>query len=81
MDASKLKVLRSLPYRVMPVCGLCLHGWFPKDDWGTCSVHTYEHEKHTGPRRSLSIHKFGTCKKFEPRPNLSHLGAFEEFLK
>jgi hypothetical protein len=81
MDPSKLKVLRKLPYKIQPCCGLCLHGWFPKDDWGTCSTHTYEHEKHTEGRRSLSIYKFGTCTNFERKPNLSYLGGFEEFLR
>lgn len=79
MDANKLKVLRALPYRINPCCALCQHGWFPKDDWGTCELHTYEHEKHTGPRRQLSIYKQGSCPKFEAKPHLEHLGAFREF--
>ena len=63
----------------MPVCGLCQHAWFPKDDWGTCTIQTYEHEKHTGPARQLSIHKYGTCKLFRLRVNVNFLGAFQEF--
>ena len=30
-------------------------------DWGTCMVNQYQHEKHTGPERDLSINKYGKC--------------------
>lgn len=84
MDANKLQVLRDLPYTVHPVCGLCVHGVFPtpNNDWGTCATLTYEHKKHTGPSRQLSIVKYGSCAKFEPDPvKTSNLQHYLEFLK
>ena len=81
MDADKLRVLHEIQYGVSRVCGLCRFGWFPNNDWGTCEQHTYEHEKHVPGRRQLSIHKFGSCPRFElaePRAHL--LGAFQRFL-
>ena len=79
MDPTKLRVLQGLPYRIQPVCGLCRHGWFPQNDWGTCEQTSYQHEKHAGPPRQLSVHKFGNCWKFERRDNLNFLGGFQEF--
>jgi hypothetical protein len=84
MDANKLQVLRDLPYKVQPVCGLCVHGVFPtpNNDWGTCGVQQYEHKKHTGPARQLSIVKYGSCPNFEQdHAKTFQLGTFEEFLK
>lgn len=84
MDANKLQVLRDLPYTVKAVCGLCVHGVFPtpNNDWGTCAVQQYEHKKHTGPARQLSIVKFGSCERFEADPlKTASLGHFLEFLK
>jgi hypothetical protein len=84
MDANKLQVLRDLPYTVAPVCGLCRHGVFPTphNDWGTCAALTYEHKKHTGPARQLSIVKYGSCAKFEADPvKTSNLQHYLEFLK
>lgn len=81
MDANKLKVLREVGYQIPGVCGLCRHGAFPKNNWGTCNVTTYSHQKHTGDDRQLSIHKFGSCPKFDADPNaVFGLLAFSEFL-
>jgi hypothetical protein len=82
MDANKLEVLRALPYRVQKVCGLCRHGGFvPNTDWGTCIRTQYEHKKHTGPARQLSITRFGSCEGFEPdERRVATLGAYQEFL-
>lgn len=80
MDANKLQVLQALPYQINRCCGLCKHGWFPQNDWGTCEVIKYDHEKHSGPPRKLSIHKYGHCPKFEAKANTT-LGAFQEFLE
>lgn len=82
MDANKLKVLREIGYQIMPVCGLCKHGSFVGADlWGGCKQHSYVHLKH-GREHDLSIHRFGTCPKFEADPSKTGLlVAFEEFLK
>jgi hypothetical protein len=81
MDANKLQVLRDLPYTVQPVCGLCVHGVFPQNEWGTCAAQTYDHKKHTGEPRQLSIVKYGSCAKFESDPEkTASLGAYQAFL-
>lgn len=79
MDKNKLQVLRELPFKIHKVCGLCKHGVF-KQDWGMCSNSTYSHLKHTGPERQLSIHRFGSCPKFEESSSVDGLGAYKEFL-
>lgn len=80
MDANKLTVLREVGYKINRCCGLCKHGWFPRDDWGTCELTTYEHQKHSGTPRKLSIHKYGRCPKFELK-HMTPLGPFAKFLK
>ncbi len=83
MDVNKLQVLRDLPYKVQRVCGLCVHGTFltPNNDWGTCAAQTYEHKKHTGPARQLSIVKYGSCVSFDADPvKTAGLGHYLEFL-
>lgn len=81
MDANKLQVLRDLPYTIKPVCGLCEHGVFPNNEWGTCQVQQYDHQKHTGPARQLSIVKYGSCPKFKADPvKTAPLALFQEFM-
>lgn len=81
MDANKLQVLRDIPYNIPRVCGLCCHGEFPNNDWGTCSRHEYQHRKHTGSPRQLSILRLGSCPSFEESPEkVAGLGAYQEFL-
>ena len=69
MDAAKLETLQQLGYRVLSTCGRCKFATFKGYEWGTCSKHTYEHKKHTGPARQLSIHRSGCCdpEHFEPK--------------
>lgn len=82
MDANKLKVLRDLDYKVQKTCGLCAHGVFPNNDWGTCQKHEYQHEKHTGDARKLSIVRYGSCAEFEQYDQSgATLGAYQEFLE
>lgn len=82
MDANKLKVLQELGYQIPPTCGICKHGEFkPQTPWGTCKLHTYQHVKHTGDRRQLSIYQGGRCDKLEPDPSrVAKLERFAEFL-
>ena len=61
MDGNKLKKLSSINYQLRNCCGRCKYGNFPNNDFGTCSVHTYEHLKHSEKERELSIHKYGIC--------------------
>lgn len=72
MDPNKLKVLKEIGYEVRPGCGLCKNGNFRGGDyWGTCLIYTYDHEKHSGPPRALSIHKFGACPSFMPKEGVN----------
>lgn len=79
MDAAKLKVLQAEGYSIAPSCGFCHHRSFmsPATQWGTCTVIQYEHQKHTGAPRQLSIHRGGHCSRFElDRVELDLLGGF-----
>lgn len=84
MDANKLAMLRDSGYRIPKSCSLCKHGVFVgPSEWGSCAVKAYEHLKHTGPKRQLSIYRGGACAdKFEPREQLDAiLGPYSEFLR
>ena len=82
-DANKLSKLREIGYKVPVTCGLCNLGCFAKgQDWGTCRLHQYEHLKHTGPARDVSIIRFGTCPLAEARPEVeTMLGGHSIFLE
>lgn len=86
MDKKKLKVLRDIAYTFPMTCGLCSHGQFQAYHgnmplWGTCRVHTYKHDKHTGDERQLSVHLLGGCGDFQPTDNAAKsLEGFAEFL-
>lgn len=81
MDNNKLEKLRWIHYKIHQACGLCSYGEFPKNDWGTCSYHTYKHKKHSVKLRNLSIHKYGYCWNFSPdEKKMILFNKFEEFL-
>ena len=79
MDANKLAKLRAIGYRILDVCGSCIH--FSREwgsEWGTCDLYlSTDHLKHTEGRRYLSVHATGTCPEHERRP--ARLEGFEEF--
>jgi hypothetical protein len=83
MDKNKLTELRSIDYKIPRTCGLCKHGVFVGvNDWGGCAIRTYDHLKHTGPPRQLSIYVGGSCSLFEEDARVANiLGTFYEFLK
>ena len=57
MDLNKLAELRRIGYKIPRTCGLCTHGVFVgKSDFGGCAIQTYQHLKHTGPPKQLSIY-------------------------
>jgi hypothetical protein len=83
MDKNKLTELRAINYRIPKTCGLCKHGVFVGvNEWGGCAIRQYDHLKHTGPPRQLSIYKGGSCEdKFvldERRADA--IGAYREFI-
>ena len=82
MDKNKLKVLQDIGYKIQSVCSLCVYATFPNNDWGTCNVHVYNHLKHTGPVRKLTINKLGFCSKFDiDFDRLAKLESFTELYK
>jgi hypothetical protein len=81
MDANKRLELLRIGYQIRGACGLCKHGVFaPKQDFGTCSIYTYQHLKHTGDRRQLSVHQYGSCDSFERDLTRGNLGLWDEFV-
>lgn len=81
MDINKASKLREIGYKIEPSCGTCKHFVQRSDeDFGDCQIHDYEHLKHTGGRRRLSVVRYGQCKSFEANDNLGYLHGFKEFL-
>jgi len=81
MDKNKLQKLKDIKYHINPCCGLCKYSNLEVDGWGTCDLHTYNHEKHTLEKRSLSIFRFGQCSSFKLSEVVeARLGDFDQFL-
>lgn len=81
MDANKLSRLQEINYRVCKVCGLCQHGNFPNNEWGTCDLYNYEHLKHSKVLRELSINRSGLCDHFDlDEIKATELGAYKGFI-
>lgn len=83
-DASKFAELRRMGYEIPPTCRFCEAADIdPKGDgWGTCLLHEYTHEKHTGSARQVSIHESGSCPDFvHDRSKSAKLGAHLEFFR
>ena len=84
MDDNKLERLRSIDYKILPVCALCKHSTFLKTytTWGYCTKHTYDHLKHSESERELSTSVFGSCGSFELDSfKMIPLLGFGEFIK
>jgi hypothetical protein len=83
VDKNKLQVLRDIKYTIAVQCGLCKHARFAAtEDFGVCSIQTYEHQKHTGEPRLLSINRAGSCPKAEIDEDAkSALGPWSEFVE
>lgn len=81
MDENKKQKLRDIEYSIFSCCGSCKQGEFLIGmPWGTCKKFTYDHLKHTGEERNLSIHRSGVCLHFEESEvEKELLGAFAEF--
>jgi hypothetical protein len=82
MDKNKQEELRRIGYRIPKTCALCVHGVFPSNEWGTCAVRTYDHQKHSDAKRQLSIVQTGSCTDlFElDETKAARLGAYREFI-
>lgn len=78
MDENKKRRLKEVLYHIPPCCGLCAHGAFrPGQYFGVCGKYTYEHEKHTGPPRQLSISRYGVC--MTPELDLQRVQTLEGY--
>lgn len=81
MDANKLSRLQEINYRFCKVCGLCQHGNFPNNEWGTCDLYSYELLKRGKLLKELSINKFGSCAHFDlDEMKATELGAYKVFI-
>jgi len=83
MDENKLKKLNEVGYAVNECCGLCKHGMFAgRSDFGTCAIKTYDHLKHTGSDRQLSINRYGACASGFELSDVAEasLGLWRQFL-
>ena len=80
-DENKFAKLQEAGYTVRPCCILCVHGTsIGPSHWGTCAKHTYEHKKHTGKPRQMSINRVGVCKTFDTdKGQLLKLQSFQSF--
>lgn len=79
MDQNKRLKLVEVGYRINPSCGTCSFGSFARTlDFGECRRHLYEHAKHVGPPRFLSVHRAGSCTSFK-QGSMIRLGAYVEF--
>lgn len=83
MDVNKRLKLVEVGYEIGPSCGTCKHGRFEYEErFGTCEVNEYQHLKHTGKPRKLSVYEFGRCPKFERAGWVEHaIHGFKEFMR
>lgn len=83
MDMNKRQELLNIEYSIQGNCSNCEHGRFDhKAAFGVCSLHSYQHLKHTGDKRQLSVYAHGRCPKFELEDGKkAQLGLWQEFLQ
>jgi hypothetical protein len=80
MDENKRQKLAKIEYRIFKCCALCRYSKFPNNEWGTCSLHNYEHLKHSDAKRQLSVVKYGGCPQYIEDPaKVATLDRFNEF--
>lgn len=84
VDQNKQKKLREISYVIPDTCGNCRHAKFePEQDFGSCSMISFQHLKHVPATRELSIYRGGRCEEFyslDPDAE-KRLGAWAEFLE
>jgi hypothetical protein len=87
VDENKRAKLIDAAYRVLRTCGNCIHSDILEvvgmsAVWGTCRRWRYQHNKHTGEPRPLSVNAAGTCSFHVLRRNAPiKLGGFTPFLE
>ena len=65
MDKNKLEKLKDIKYMIQDCCGICVYADLSSDGWGTCTRHTYKHQKHVGEERQVRINQYGVCVNFK----------------
>jgi hypothetical protein len=78
MDQAKLEKMREIGMRVVKTCATCCHRPPVGVHWGECSLHHYQHGKHTRAR-AIPAHDFLVCESWEAHEQLeviSGLGAY-----
>ena len=78
MDKNKYLKLQEIHYKIYRCCGSCMHANYFNDDWSTCKIHVYNHQKHSESLREMSIFKYGSCSQYVP---IRDLGMWEDFLE
>ena len=78
MDVNKYRKLQEIGYKIHRCCGSCINANHFNDDWSTCKIHFYSHQKHSESLRELSIFKYGTCSQYSP---IKELEMWEKFLE
>lgn len=83
MDENKRKKLKQIGYTIKRCCMNCENSRFsPIRSWGTCSLHKYNHLKHSVQERDLSINRSGYCIHHRLKTVvLDSLDKFQEFVE
>lgn len=83
MDENKRKKLHEIGYTIGPSCDTCVHFQaYSDENFGTCTKYKYQHLKHTGTERSLSVYKHGSCPQYQQQPGIDNIvHGFKEFIK
>lgn len=82
MDLNKDNKLQEIQYKLYRTCGLCSCFEGTKGAmFGVCKKQTYQHLKHTGDARQLSVSVFGSCSEFDwDNSKLSQLHGFQKYI-
>jgi hypothetical protein len=81
MDPNKLAELQKIEYQIPGNCGICQHGEMSRTNFGTCRLYRYQHARHSGEKRQLSIYAYGRCNKFVLDEDKAQLGLWREFVR
>lgn len=81
MDANKDKRLEEIGYMMHKTCGLCSFYEGGKGSmFGVCKKQKYQHLKHIGEARDLSVNIFGSCLSFNwDNAKLAQLHGFQKY--
>lgn len=82
MDANKDLRLQEINYKLHRTCGLCVYFEGSKGSmFGVCKKNTYNHLKHTGDARALSVNIYGSCLDFDwDTVKLPQLHGFQKYI-